>query len=223
MKMEKLILIIVIIISWSCQTKSNGGSGAESLRSDSIAPQNLSEKVEPVNQEFEQFLAKFPRKELPISINGCEEDDENLYEFDGIKYNQFENERCFAYCQIPTNTNFKAVITLGLADCYIPILTTYKPDGKVIDRKALSIGYCGGDCGFTCEEIMSISEDFKIYVADSIKSYECDSEGNEIPGTLEHYVVFKEGKLLPDGRIELSEEGRKVPIAIGRKIERLED
>jgi hypothetical protein len=53
---------------------------------------------------------------------------------------------------------------------------------------------------------MRIESDYSIYVADTIKSSECDSVGNIIPETTESYIIYKKGRLLDTGQIELSEE-----------------
>ena len=55
------------------------------------------------------------------------------------------------------------------------------------------------------------------YTSDTISTYDCDSLGYEIPGTYKYYVIYKEGKLLANGKIQLSEEIRK-PLK-GRKSE----
>lgn len=208
--MKKLFLITITSFVFACQNNHSNNSDAQKADLNISQIENKEGSVEPENPEFQKYLEKFYASDLPILVKGCEEEETSLYEFDGVEFSQFIKERSFSYAQIPANGDFKATITLGLADCYLPVLTTYKLDGKVIDSKTLAVGYCGGDCGFTCEEFMTISKDFKIYVADSIKSFECDGEGNEIPETFEQYVVFKEGKLLPDGRIELSEEVKKM-------------
>jgi len=144
---------------------------------------------------------------LPLIIKGCNVNPDSYKRFsDSSKY---VTGYSLPYGQAYTNGAYVAVITLGAADCYLPILTTYKPNGEIIDEKGIAIGRCGGDCGFTCEEFMTLRKDFTFYASDTITTYECDSLGNETPGTHECYVAYIEGKVKPDGTIEMSEEIKK--------------
>jgi hypothetical protein len=113
------------------------------------------------------------------------------------------------YCTFQTNGNFIAVISLGFADCNLPLLTTFDMNGKKIDEKCICIGGCGVGPGFKCDEYMIIRKDYTIYTSDSIIENEVDSLGNNVKGTSESYVIYKEGKLLLSGKIKLSNEQRK--------------
>jgi hypothetical protein len=114
------------------------------------------------------------------------------------------------YCRFNTNGDYYAVIRLGLADCAMPSLKTYDMSGQLIDEKGISIGYCGGGPGFHCQEYAEIKNDFSIYVSDTISEAELDSLGEEIKETLTTYVIYKKGKLLTTGKIELSDTIRKI-------------
>jgi hypothetical protein len=109
------------------------------------------------------------------------------------------------YCTFKTNGDYYAVIKLGLADCALPVLATYDKRGKQIDEKCICIGYCGDGPGFTCEEFAIIRTDFSIYTADTMSTMEIDSLGNEVEGTLQRSVLYKKGRLLSTGRIELTD------------------
>ena len=104
-----------------------------------------------------------------------------------------------------TNGDYYAVIRLGLADCVLPDLITYDKNGKVIDDKSLGIGYCGVGPGFDCEEFTIIKNDFTIYSADTMSTFEVDSLGEEIKGTRKYSVMYKKGRLLSSGKIELTD------------------
>jgi hypothetical protein len=207
---KSIILIFTISISVSCQTKKDIENGvADNIENEDKLSKIQSTAFPAVNEEFSSYLENFKKTDLPIYIKGCRERTKGLIEFDGIRFKQFNEDYSYSYRQIPTNGKFVATITLGVADCYLPVLTTYKLNGKIIDRKTIAIGYCGSDCGYSCEEFMTITNDFKLYTSDTVSTYECDSLGLEIPGTYEHYVIYKEGKLLTDGKIQLTDEIKK--------------
>lgn len=217
-EMRKIVFILTISVLTACQTKTEKDTDngeADNLENAQLLNENQTNAFPEVNEEFSTYLGLFKKTDLPIHIKGCLENEIGLYEFDGKKFKQFNEDFSFSYRQIPTNGNYVATITLGVADCYLPVLTTYRPSGEIIDKETIAIGYCGSDCGYSCEEFMSISKDFKIYTSDTISTYKCDSLGLEIPGTYEYYVVYKEGKLLTDGKIQLTDEIRK-PLE-GRK------
>jgi hypothetical protein len=218
--MEKIIFILTISVLTACHTKTEKGNyNAAEDKIENAETLNESQTIEfpEVNEEFTTYLELFKKTDLPINIKGCLESEKGLNEFDGKKFKQFNEDYSFSYRQIPTNGNYVATITLGVADCYLPVLTTYRLNGQIIDRKTIAIGYCGSDCGYSCVEFMSISKDYKIYTSDTISTYDCDSLGLEIPGTYEYYVIYKEGKLLTDGKIQLTDEIKK-PLE-GRKNE----
>lgn len=173
------------------------------------------EKTAEANEVFTSYLDNFKKIDLPVIIKGCEINSDGLVHFEGVHFPKYSEDYSVAYGQIPTNGNYVATITLGAADCYLPILTTYNLNGQLIDKKTIAIGGCGSDCGFTCEEFMTLRKDFSFYTSDTISTYTCDSLGNETPGTYEYYVAYQEGKLQPDGKIEMSEEIKK-PLK-GRK------
>ena len=68
---------------------------------------------------------------------------------------------------------------------------------------------CGFGPGYTCEEFTIIKSDFTIYSSDTISEVEIDNLGREIKGTEVNYVIYKTGKLLSSGKIELTDTIRK--------------
>ena len=167
-------------------------------------------KFTSVDNDFLNYLDNFKKVELPIFIKGCEISSEGLKQFDGKKFKKYAEEYELAYGQIPTNGKYLATITLGAADCYLPVLTTYKLNGQVIDKKTIAIGGCGSDCGFSCEEFMTLKKDFSFYTSDTISSFRCDSLGNEKPGTYEYYLIYIKGKLLSNGKIIMTNEIKQI-------------
>jgi hypothetical protein len=160
------------------------------------------------NPRFDSFKMIFKPMDLPIAIKGCYIEPAKFTELPISKYPGFvtDSDNEYSFCTFKANGDYTAIITLGPADCFFPILTTYDKEGKVIDKKNVVIGKCGADCGFTCEEYMTISADYSLYTSDTLTTFKCDTTGNVIPNTKEHYVVYKKGKLLSSGKIELSDE-----------------
>ncbi len=192
----KYLIIILSVLVFACQTNSDKPISDET-------------KFPKVNDEFTLYLSSFSKKQLPIVIKGCNISSDGLKQFDGKQFSKYTDEYSLAYGQIPVNGNYIATITLASADCYLPVLTTYNLKGQIIDKKGIAIGGCGADCGFTCEEFMTLRKDFTFYASDTISTYTCDSLGSETPGTYEYYIIYKEGKLRSDGTIEMSEEVKK--------------
>ncbi|MDR2840532.1 MAG: hypothetical protein LBV75_04630 [Paludibacter sp.] len=193
-KIQYLSIVLIAILVINCGGNSKKRSNEN--------------KIE-IFSDFQQFLSHFNNVDLPITIYHCSSEvDEHLYHFAKKEYEYIDTELRSAYAQIPTNGDYIAIITLAPADCMLPILTTLSFDGKIIDEQQLAVGG-GADCGFIDNLSVKIAADFSIYVCDSIISYECDSIGQEIEGTREEYVIYQEGKLLPNGKIELSKEKKK--------------
>jgi len=200
----KVIIYIFIIFLFACQF--NPGNNRECTEKDTHAKEDQSL----VTDSFSIYLSNFKELNLPVVIKPCRDEPKNLVSFDGQKFKKYRKDIGFAYGQIPTNGDYIAIITLGISDCLLPVLTTYKTDGQIIDEKTISIGYCGFDCGYDCREFMTLEEDYVIFVSDTINTYECDSLGYEILGTREHYVIYKKGRLLNNGRIELTDEMKNI-------------
>jgi hypothetical protein len=164
------------------------------------------------SSDFNTFLNKFKHSEIPITIKGCKI--ATLPISDTFKKSDSDSiymplSGSLPYCTFKTNGNYAAIIYLGEADCFLPILRTYDKTGKKIDEKCIAIGGCGVGPGFTCEEYMTLRKDYTLYTSDTISESAIDSLGNEIKGTETKYVVYKEGRLLSSGKIELSAETRK--------------
>lgn len=159
---------------------------------------------------FEAYKKKFTEKKLPIAIKGCYLSDSNFVVLEPARDTPVRTDKVLGYCTFAPNGKYFVAITLSPADCYVPDLYTYSEDGKLIDHKSIDIGGCGADCCFTCEEYMVINADYTIYTSDTVSECRCDTAGNEIPGTMQHYVRYKKGRLLENGKIELSDEKKLV-------------
>lgn len=207
--MRLMLHLLIVSFLFACQNIDNNSKRNENNTNQDSTFKEEESVFPKVNDDFSRYIEKFQETELPITIKGCSVDPSDFYEFDGELFRRYNEDNSYPYLNIPTNGIYIALVTLGIADCYLPVLTTYKLNGEIIDEKTIAIGHCSGDCGFDCEEFMTIKSDYSIYTADTISAYECDSDGKMIPETFEHYIVYREGKLLPDGKIQLSDEIRK--------------
>jgi len=156
------------------------------------------------------LLKKYKTTTLPIKMKGCFGNSHYLPLIHPDSLNAENEEGTVHYCTFKTNGDYYAAIDLGLADCALPILTTYDKDGKIIDRKSILIGHCGAGPGFSCEEFAMISEDYTIYTSDTISIAEPDTMCEDMPGTTLTYVLYKKGKLLNSGKIELTDTLSKI-------------
>ena len=196
-------ILTLLLISCSQTDKRKKNKESENTKTE------LTAELPQVNDQFQSFLDKFPKIELPVMIKGCEVEYEGLTEFNEENPSPYVQGYSYAVGQIKTNGNYVSVITLGVADCLLPVLTTYKLTGEKIDSETIAIGYCGSGPCFECEEFMTLREDFTIYTADTLKTSECDDDYNPIPGTESVEVIYKEGRLTVKGVIELSDEMKK--------------
>ena len=189
--MKTLFLISIILLTTifiSCENSKN-----EISQTDNLIP---------------EFLIKYKSTSLPVKIKGCSENGLPLINPDSLEADM-ENGT-MPYCKFKTNGDFYAVIRLGLAECSLPSLITYDKNGHIIDEKEISIGYCGSGPGFHCEEFSIINKDFSIYTSDTISEANIDSLGNEIESTIRKYIIYKKGRLLESGKIELTDTIRQV-------------
>src|SRR5690606_26294285 len=116
----------------------------------------------------------------------------------------YEKESYFIFGKIKTNGDYITTITLAPTDCYLPVITTYKLNGKKINSETLAIGLCGSDPCFECEELMEIDSDLNIYVAFNSRYFDCDENGKEIAGNDKKEVIYRKGQITKDGIIELT-------------------
>lgn len=157
-----------------------------------------------------EFLKQYKHTTLPVKIKGCSSDGLPLINADSL--NADNEDGTLPYCTFKANGDYYAVIRLGLADCTLPYLITYDKTEHIIDEKEISIGYCGAGPGFNCEEFAIIDKDFSIYTSDTISETNIDSLGNEIESTLRKYIIYKKGRLLESGKIQLTDTIRQILI-----------
>lgn len=160
-------------------------------------------------EDFQAFLRTFPEIDLPLEVKACEIDYSNLTYYSPDTPSIYIEPYSYALGKITTESDYIATISLATADCMLPVITTYKITGEMIDQKTVAIGACGcGPC-FECQEYMILREDHSIYTADSMVSSICDEEFDPIPGTETISIIYRVGKLKSNGTVHLSEEREK--------------
>lgn len=165
---------------------------------------------------FSQFVKKFPRVPLPLTIKTLEIQTTGVLQKitgrDSMFTNSSDPEGTWAYGLLPdTAGNFK-LIWLSPADVYVPVLTTFNRHGQRISEIHLGVGACGSDCCFSCAEYITINKDLTIYSVDSIKSCDCDSAGPQ-EKTMKKYTRFMTGAIAADGKISMSDIKEK-PVTL---------
>ena len=158
---------------------------------------------------FKTFLDSFENISLPVKIKGCNVDYSNYKELNDSISLKIIQDKEYAIGKFSPNNNYVATITLGMADCMLPVLTTYDFHGKQISKETIAIGYCGSGPCFQCEEYMEISKDLKLYTSDTITTFDCDSNDNNIPGSKKIEIIYKEGKVDKNGKFKLTGEIKK--------------
>ena len=212
-KIKLFYFVVPALIVVSCHNRTTENSDNEKLVSAEIQDKDNTEAEHfiQVNDQFQMFADSFPKAELPLEFDPCLINTTELKIGKPSKYPGYLKDEGLLYRQLPSNGSFLAFIQLGYADCWIPKLITFKPTGRLIQSEYLGIGRCGSDCGYTCKETISITSNLTIYAADSITLIQCEEEYpyNEIEGTEQRYVLYREGKISEDGTITISEEIRK--------------
>ena len=201
--MKIILSIITIILISGCKSENKIEKNLTTKRQEAIS------EIPKVNEQFQIFINQFPEIKLPIRIKGCEDDFRAVKELKKEISLPYENEPYYVFGRIQTNGFYIATITLGAADCFLPILTTYKLNGEKIDSETLGIGLCGSGPCFECEELMEIDNKLNLYVAFESRYFECDENGKEIVGTERKETIYRKGHINKDGVIELTNELKK--------------
>ncbi|WP_262733944.1 hypothetical protein [Gaetbulibacter sp. NE] len=201
--MRKILFpIIALILLSSCKSESKE-------RENTLASNKTTSKASKLTEQYNLFVDQFPIIETPIKIKACDDDFSEFIQLNDTNNILDREEFNYIYGKIKINEEYIAVITLEEAECFMPILTTFKITGEIVNSKELMIGRCGPDPCFECEELMEIDNDLNIYVAFNSRYFNCDENGNEIVGTDKKEVIYKTGKITKEGIIELTNEVKK--------------
>lgn len=172
---------------------------------------NKSDKLLVKSKYFKTFINKFKTLELPLTIEPLKIQDGNFTvltktDFKFINLHDIDPtlDNIYAYGILPDTLDTYKVIYLFPYEIRLPKMATYSKNGKKISEEELSVGDCGSDCGFTCNEYIKIYSDLKIYCVDSIQSYDCGSLGIK-ENTLKKYTRFKNGSINKKGQIIMSQ------------------
>jgi hypothetical protein len=157
--------------------------------------------------ETQVQFGRFKPAQLPLEIKACDMHQAGLPD---MQVDTVESEDGFIpYCFFEGPGTFKTCVSLGIADCSMPLLRIYNSEGKKVDEKFLGGGNCDGSTEMTCKPCVTIKKDFSIFICDSITVTPMDSCGNELDGPKKKYVINREGRIKEDGKIELGEAKRK--------------
>lgn len=204
------------------------GCGSETVTPEK-KPDSKPERVTPAAgndraTSFRHFLNKFSVASLPLEIKTLNQDwgletlpvlskEDSLFISDPDL--QEGSNRIRAWRLLPDTADSYKVIWLSSSEIFVPVLTTYSKSGKKISEASLTIGQCGADECFDCNETIRIGRDMSVYSVDSIQYSECDSLGYPVR-VLEKYILYKTGQVLSSGKITMSED-RKAALAIEQK------
>ncbi|TBV25877.1 hypothetical protein DMZ43_08175 [Meridianimaribacter sp. CL38] len=202
--MKKILFpIIALILFSSCKSESKERENTLESNKKTIS------KASKLTEQYNLFVEQFPIIKTPIKIKACDDDFSEFIQLNDTNNILDREEFNYIYGKIKINEEYIAVITLEEAECFMPILTTFKINGEIVNSKELMIGLCGSDPCFECEELMEIDNDLNIYVAFNSRYFNCDENGNEIVGTDKKEVIYKTGKITKEGIIELTNEVKK--------------
>lgn len=197
MKLKITLILLASILFVNCKNEK--------------AKNNKSDQLVVKSNDFKTFINKFKILEVPLTIEPLKIQDGNFTQLTKTDF-KFINlhdidpnlDNIYAYGILPDTLESYKVIYLFPSEIRLPIMATYSKNGKKISEEGLSVGDCGSDCGFTCNEYIKIYSDLKIYSVDSIQSYECDSLGIK-ENTLKKYTRFKNGSINKKGQIIMSQ------------------
>lgn len=145
---------------------------------------------------FKKFISKFKLLSHPVVLNtGCYEANDSLN-----SRLDMSNDSIFLDYVGPAvtvgilsdTTRFYAVIYCIAAACYLPQLTVYTKEGRIISTRSISSG-CGSDLGYSCSEFLEIESIHKIILKRREERYKYNDSTAIVPGSLKvsiHNYIF---------------------------------
>ena len=189
---KTIILLVVILLFIGCKTEK---------KENKTKTFNFPE----LNEEFQNFIDKFPEVKLPLKLKDSEYNFEGLEKLKANKHIPNQNESIYILGKIKTNGNYLAILCLEESQGLIPIVTTFKLNGEKIQSENLMIGLCGPDPCFECEETLNIDNELNISVKHHSKYFECDENGVYKNKVTEEKIISKNAKLEINGKIRIKE------------------
>ncbi|MCA0447939.1 MAG: hypothetical protein LCH54_17100 [Bacteroidetes bacterium] len=146
--MKAFIFMFVLMVFTGCNlVKLESNPSIDDLKSDHI--RTLYKKLPKIKFSFEYSGSKF-------------DEIENNYSNQNLDSLIFENNIQVKIAGVfQDSTKFFGFIYFYPADEMLPILVTYDKTGKMIERNLIA-HECGVDCGYTCDWMVTITEDYKI-------------------------------------------------------------
>jgi hypothetical protein len=199
-----LLIVTTFLMVIGCSSSGSKKSGVDSTLNKSKTI------IEPITG-FREFIDGFKQLPYPVSIRTLDIDPASYRKFtkaDNVFIKSAYPDEIYSYGILPDTADSYKIVWLSPAESLIPILTTFTKSGKKIKEEELGVGGCGSDCGFTCNEWVTINKDLEIFSVDSIKSSQCDNNGIKL-NTEKRYIRYKEGKILKNGEITMSKVVKK--------------
>lgn len=153
------------------------------------------------NVEFKDLLSEIRAIEIPYMAS-CYSNFERDYDIDMDKYHKFLPEEMeYIYKKAEINEDIVMILYLAPAEVLIPIIRTYKSDGKEIDSEQLFDGNCSGEPGYLHNEHILIENYNTIIKIDSVLISKIDEDLNPIDSTKELNVTKQIIRIENDGTI----------------------
>ena len=209
-----LYIFLLAVVLGSC-----GGESTQEVKPEVSDPADDS-------TEFERMLNMLPEMQLPVTVDGCQimrNDSRNVWIPNKDEFPSYYMESG-AYLGKVSQDNFTIVISLGGADCYLPIVTTYDSLGNKISSGGAYMGYCGDGPCYECFERFTLNEALNISVVDSSFAYDCDEKTykklNSVPQV---YTSWMKGHISKEGIVSLGKmKGDNARTEFGRYLRSLD-
>ena len=151
--------------------------------------------------DFQKFCAEIPVLQLPFFA-----DCNNLNNIPELSFSSpLDNRRPAAYLigRVFSDLQFFSLIYIYVADANFPSIFTFTLDGKPIDT-LMVVGLCFSNAyGVTQTFSARIDQNKTISIIDTVKSYELNSQENEIPNSETILIRTNQYQLIDAGEFIL--------------------
>ncbi len=160
--------------------------------------------AEALKREFDMYLLNFKPAKLPLVFNSDDNSPEYLPHPNPYLYPYYTKNffSIIPYGYISLADNKIALIVFYTADSYLVVIETYSSEGVLINNEQISLGACGPDACFNCEEYTIINKDLTFKSSHTGVYTDCEGDNSIISRT----TINQSGKVLQNGKIELGEE-----------------
>lgn len=105
------------------------------------------------------------------------------------------------FAKLTEGPNYKGIIFISTDETGSPILVTIDKKGQPIDTLSLLGDWGGNDPSIATTEIVTISEDFTIYLIDSTSTFDIGLDGDRIESSKKLEVNNELFKIVDSGKI----------------------